>query len=452
MPKKGPDFKKITIALSLFVFLLIPLLKAEDVNYDRYAPVWTHGPLAEPSSHSGDALATFGKHFLVYPFELVRWPIDKALIFAEDYHLYDKGDWVYQQLKNHGTTPKIRSLMGRGMAGEVDVEILQLTGVKEKLPDSSLKLSGMWSLDHIIDYQVRLKQERIAGTGFFAGGILGYQKKGEEHFYGIGPDTSLGDGTSYRLEKTTLALPIGYEIQDRIKIEGRFAYDNVNITNGEDGGSGIIDEIFVLGRKQQIPGLGGDEILRWGINFEHDNRNSKDLPTTGGYERLHFSFNKGIESSAGYFKYRAEAAHFMKVFSERQVMGIRGVFEHNNEVPGRDVPFFDMPRLGGFGAYPQLGDVQRGFRRDRFYDESLMLLNLEYRWTVWNYRDWRMDSVLFWDEGQVFGDFSNFQWKDFSSSYGTGLRIALQSDVLLDIELARSHEGTQLYVKTRTPF
>ena len=441
------DFLFILVFLTAFPFFL----SAQEVTYDRYASIWPEGSTEEPSSPDG--LQSLGQHFLVYPFELIRWPVDKTLVFIEDNHLDDKVQWIYEQIKNRGVTPKVRSLFNpNSLGGGVEIEWVQLSGLRDQHPNSTLKTSSFWTLDHITDYQVQFKQERIGETGFFASGRFRYENRGEEHFYGIGPNTSLGDGTSYRLERTTLALPLGYELSDTLKLEGKFDYQNVNITNGEDGGRGVIDETFVATGRQRIPGLGGDEILSWGINLEHDNRDSEELPIEGGYERFHMSYNKGMESSAGYFKYRAEATHFFKLFSNRRVLALRGVVEHNDEVGNRDVPFFQMARLGGYGTYPRLGDVHRGFRRDRFYDESLILLNVEYRWAVWEYREWRMDSVLLWDEGQVFGEWNNFQFKDFKPSCGLGFRVSVEGEILISFEIARSHEGTQFYVKTRAPF
>lgn len=443
--------KKVFLLLPIFLAVFHSSLFAEEITYDRYASIWQGDSTEEPVSEKG--LKSLSQHFLVYPFELVRWPLDKTLVFVEDHHLYDKADWIYQQLKDRGASPYLLSRAGiDSLGGGLKIKIPELVGIKERFPDTTFQVSGFWSLDHIIDYRAEIKQERIGGTGFFAGGRLQYEDRGEEHFYGIGPDTSLGDGTSYRMERTTLALPVGYEFSDTFKLKGEFAYQNVNITNGKDGRRGIIDDIFVATGRQHIAGLAGDEILSWRLDLEHDNRDSKEVPLQGGYERLHFSYNKGVEGSAGYFKYRAEAAHYFKLFSDRRVFALRGTAEHNDEVAGRDVPFFDMARLGGHGTYPALGDTHRGFRRDRFYDEGLILLNAEYRWTVWEYREWRMDSALFWDEGQVFGDWSNFQYKDFESSYGLAFRLSLEGSILLSIEIADSHEGMQFYVKTRTPF
>lgn len=436
--------KRLLFSLFLLQAFSAPSLWAQEISYDRYGE--------EPSAVS-ETVGNWGRHFLVYPFELIRWPADRTLVFIEKHHLYDKVDWIYDQMKNRGVTPKIRSLLGGdSLGGGFDIEFLKLSRLKENFPNTTVEGKALWTLDSIVDYRAHLLQEGIAGTGLKAGTGVNYENRGEEHFYGIGPNTSLGDGTSYRMERSTFETTLGWQALDHTELQGRFAYQNVNITNGEDGGRGIIDNLFVATGRQRIPGLGGDEILSWGADVEHDTRDNPDIPVSGGYERAHFSFNKGLKSDSGYFKYRGEIAHFFKVFSERQVLALRGVVEHHDEVGDRAVPFFHMSRLGGFGTSPRMGDTHRGFRRDRFYDESLLLFNVEYRWTVWQYREWRMDAVLLWDEGQVFGEWSNLQLEDFRGSYGLGFRISFENSILLAIEMARSNEGTEFYVKTKAPF
>ncbi len=443
--------------LSFLIFSLFfgSSLFAQEIPYDRYASIWREGPLKEQPSKAGEALANFGKHFLVYPFELIRWPMDRALVFVEDYHIDDKVDWIYEQLKDHGITPRIRSLSGGdSFGGGVDIELIRLLRLKEKLPHTTFEGGGLWTLDGITEYHADIVQSSLFETGLRAGGNFKYEDRREEHFYGIGPDTSVGDDTSYRMARTTLATLLGYSFWNTWDVEGKFAFQHVNITKGEDKEDGreIIDKIFVVPGSREIPGRFGDRILSWDLALEHDNRDSKDVPTQGGFQRFQFGFHKGMDNDTGYFKYRGEAGHFFKIFSKRRILGLRGVVEHHDEVGDRRVPFFDMSRLGGYGAAPRYGDTHRGFVRDRFYDESLLLFNVEYRWIAWEYRDFRMDPVVFTDLGQVFGEWSDFQFKDFRTSYGLGFRVSVEKEVIFTFEVARSSEGTQFYVKTKTPF
>ena len=445
--------KRFVCLIFAFLFLRALPLGAEEISYDRYAPLWPDGPLKEPPSRSAEFFKDFGTHFLAYPLELVRRPLDKGLIFVERNHLDDKVQWIYEKMKNHGFTPKLYSLYGSdGLCGGFEIEFVKLANLKDQFPHTTVEGSALWTVGQISDYQVKFLQSQIAGRGIQLGGNFRYEDRREEDFYGIGPNTSLGDGTSYRMERTTLEAMSGFQFLNTWLARGKFIYQNVNIGDGDDGKMGIIDDIFVQKRGQSIPGLQGDQMVRWAWEIEHDNRDNEDLPTVGGYQRFHFSFNKGMANDAGFFRYRAEAAQFFKVFSEKRIFGIRGVMEHNDEIGGRSVPFFDRVRLGGIGVYPRVGDVHRGYRRDRFYDESLLLFNAEYRWPILEYREIRAEPVIFCVMGQVFGEWSRFQTKDFSFSYGLGFRISAEKKVVTEIDLARSNEGTQFYVKTRAPF
>ncbi len=444
---------KIIWGVPFLLFLFAFPLPAQEISYDRYAPIGPEGEPMEAASPTAEALKAGASHFLVYPFELLRWPIDQTLLFVEEYHLDDKVDWIYDQMKSHGVTPKIRSLFGGdSLGGGVKIEFVKVAGFQERLPNFAVDGSTLWTLDLITDYKLKIVQDRIAGAGLRTEGIVRYENRGEENFYGIGPNTSLGDGTSYRMERSTFEGALGYSFWTNWDLRTKFSFENVNITNGEDGGRGIIDEIFVTGRRQSIPGLGGDQLLSVGIDLEHDHRDSRELPSQGGYQRLGVTYSKGMDSTSGYFTYRAEAAHFFQVFSDRQAIALRGLVEHHDEAGNREVPFFGMSRLGGYGISPRIGDTHRGFKRDRFYDESLLLANLEYRWTVYNYRDWRVDAVLFWDFGQVFGEWSDFQFDDFRSSFGGGFRVSVEGEMLLTVEMGKSGDGWELYVKTQTPF
>ena len=117
-----------------------------------------------------------------------------------------------------------------------------------------------------------------------------------------------------------------------------------------------------------------------------------------------------------------------------------------------DVPFHQMARLGGYGDYPDLSRTLRAYHANRFYDNVSVLFNLEYRYTVYEYRDFKLDTLFSWDEGQVFKKFSTFQFKDFRDSYGGGFRFSILNHTLLSIEIAHGDEGTTFYVKGNAPF
>jgi len=452
MPRRPEKTEILLVFISILLSALPFYASAQELSYDRYAPMMREDPAgarraAPLRSSRAKNIAT---HFLVYPFEIIRWPIDKGLVLTEKYYLDKKVQWVYDTVEDQGIVPRGHIVRLGSLGGGADVDFIRLIRQKENFPDATLRAWADWSKDTNFDFGSEMGLERIANTNFHVSEMFRYQNLLEEHFYGIGPNTSAGDGTSYRREGTTLETKAGYRWSPTTGADLNFAYRNINITNGEDGGRGIIDRIFPTG---SIPGLDGDEILSFGGEAVHDTRNLKASSTRGGRRRFGFSYHEGLYGSrARYFKYEAEANQYQSLGSPRRVLAFHFYGEHNDEINNGTVPFYQMAKLGGFGAYPRMSHTLRGSDFNRFFDESAVLFNLEYRYTIWEYRDFKLDSVLFWDEGQAFGEFSRFQLKDFRESYGLGFRVSAVDHVFFSIEIAHGDEGTRFYVKSSTPF
>ena len=94
----------------------------------------------------------------------------------------------------------------------------------------------------------------------------------------------------------------------------------------------------------------------------------------------------------------------------------------------------------------------RGYVYNRFYGDSSLLLNLEYRYTVMEYKKFKVKTAIFSDTGQVFGEIHEFQFKDFRESYGVGFYLSYARNTLLNFSVAHSNEGTQFYVKNKLAF
>ena len=77
---------------------------------------------------------------------------------------------------------------------------------------------------------------------------------------------------------------------------------------------------------------------------------------------------------------------------------------------------------------------------------------MEYRYNVWQYGAFGSDWVFFADIGKVFGDFHEFGLGKVRVSYGTGIRFKAHRRVFLSLQIARSNEGTEAYLRTKTPF
>lgn len=442
--KKIKDSRRFVYLVTAAALLVSFQAYAAESGYDRYAAI----PRVSEPRTSASHVST---DFLTYPLELLRWPVSKSLYMTEKYHLDNKAKWAYDTLADHGITPKLGLFSLTGGSGGVDIDYVRLFRQKNELPDLVAKSWVDYSNNVRFDIGSELGWQDFGGSGVGASTFIDYESRPEEDFYGIGPETSAGNGTSYKMETTTVGAKISYDPRPTLSGDLFFNYKNVNITNGEDGGRGIIDDIFP---RDSIPGLAGDELLVYGGEIKHDTRNQRELSTSGGMRRIGLAFNDGVGSSeARFLKYEAEFSQYFALGSPRRVLAYHAYGEHNDELgDSGTVPFHQMARLGGHGLGPWLSRTLRGYDVNRFTDESSFLMNLEYRYTIWESRNFRMDTVTFTDLGQVFGELNEFEFDNFRESYGGGFRFSVANHMLLGIEVAHGDEGTNLYVRSSTPF
>lgn len=413
---------------------------AHAASYDRYGTVYTSKKPTSSSQASWE--------FLSYPLELIRWPADRTLNLIEDKKLDKKAKWIIEEIHRRGIYPHA-GYNGDFSAG-TKLDFIQMINQKVNYPDLILKGHVAYEQDESFKAGTEFGWHDLSKTGLGVKGVFNYSKRPEEDFYGIGPDTTRGDGSTYKIEETELGAVFLYQPSPAFRSHFKVAYRNINITDGEDDGKNIIDRQFPLG---SIPGLDGDELLDLELDFVHDTRNHKTLSTRGGMRRFGIGFHEGLDdSNAQYVKYILELSQYFALGNERRVLMVHFYGEHNDELNG-DVPFHQMARLGGMGVSDEsTSRTLRGYDYNRFFGESSLLLNIEYRYTIWEYRDFKLDAVLFFDEGQVFNEYSKFQFKDFNESYGVGFRLSAANTLLLDFEIAHGDEGTNFYAKTKTAF
>lgn len=435
---------KIFLLCCLSLWALSPVVSAEDKKADYYQPLYSKAPEAKPLKDPVSWL-------IELPFKLVKWPVDKALVMTENYRLDKKTRWIYDQMIEYGFRPRLDSLdfLSPPSYG-ADFDFMRIFRLKEAFPD--LLANGWISHGPTTFFQVgtEIGAQKIAQTGLHVSGIFQYENRRDETFYGIGPRSSLGDATTYIKETTTVGSTVGYEFSPVLDLSIKAVYDHVNIKNRRHDDKGDITQTFA---SQNIPGLHGDQLLKLSAGVTRDTRDNKGDATKGSYQKLLFKFTEGLNSSpAQYFTYQLDAAKYLQLASPRRVLAARLFGEFNQTVNGGDVPFYEMTKLGGSGNFPRLGQTSRAFVYNRFTGQSAILLNLEYRYTVWEYKEFKMKTAIFVDEGQVSKGFGTFQFKNFRESYGVGFYLTYSQLMLLDFTVAHGNEGTQFYLETTLPF
>jgi hypothetical protein len=436
-------FKKIVPCLLLFLGLATAGY-ADEKKQDLYAPVFTKPLSTEPLKDPVSRL-------IEYPFELIKWPVDKGLVFMEEHRLDKKTKWIYERAVEKGVKPLIggseTSLIP--LYG-VELNFMSLLKQKEKHPDFFATTTVLHGPTDFFLVGSEIGAEQIGGGGLHTNGFFQYEIREKEPFYGIGPKSTMGDSTSYRMRTTQLGAVAGLSFSPTMDLSSVFSYKNVHITNRARSGKGDIRTIFA---GQKIPGMDGGELLGYELVLNRDTRDSQDQATKGSYQRLSFKFTDGIgSSSARYFTYALDAAKYFQLASPRRVFVTRFFTEYNQTVNHGDIPFFEMVKLGSSGTFPSRSQTSRGYVYNRFYGESAILLNLEYRYTVMEYKEFKLNTAIFFDEGQVFKNLTKLCMKYFQESYGAGLYLSYAKNTLLAFSVAHGNEGTQFYLDNKIAF
>jgi len=429
------------LCFGLFAFALLGY--GEEKKADLYAPVYTQPLSAQP-------LKGAFSRVIELPFKLIKWPMDQGIIFTENHRLDKKTIWLYEESLKQGIKPLFgfTDLSALPFFG-AELNLLALAKQKEKYPDFFATTTLLYCPTVFFEVGSEIGAQRIGGTGFHTKGIFDYDLQQKEPFYGIGPHTSRGNGTSYRMETTQVGARAGYEFSPTIDLEAGFDYKKVNILNRTHDGKGDIRGIFA---GQNIPGIGGDDLLNYSLTLGRDTRDSKDEATKGSYQKLLFRFTDGVNGSpARFLKYQIDMAKYFRLASPRRIFVARLFAEHNETIDG-NLPFYEMAKLGGAGTNTRDSETARAFVYNRFYGQSALLLNLEYRYTVMEYKAFKVKTAFFSDTGEVFGKIHQFRLKDLRESYGVGLYISYARNSLLNFSVAHGNEGTRFYVKNKLAF
>jgi hypothetical protein len=106
---------------------------------------------------------------------------------------------------------------------------------------------------------------------------------------------------------------------------------------------------------------------------------------------------------------------------------------------GKEIPFQMLPTIGG-------SDKLRGFRERKYTDNSMFLVQAEYRIPIW----WRLKAAVFCSVGDVF-DVYNPTIHRVKIGYGAGLRFRLNdARVNLRLDVAGNNEGEVKFYITAT--
>jgi hypothetical protein len=258
-----------------------------------------------------------------------------------------------------------------------------------------------------------------------------YQWRPEENFYGLGHDSERGKHSQFALRQSWLG--VRYELKPIRRMRAGILH-RVAWVSALPGRNPIYSspDAFTSG----LPGYGTQTRLEsTGAYFDLDGiRQEYQL---GGAVHLGASHQQGLGASKlDYFAYETQMEGRLPAVPQNSAFVGQANIELNRPRGGSDpIPFYLLPHIGG-------SSTLRGFALDRFYGTNLMLLSLEYRYSVHP----NLQAAPFFDEGQVFDRTSNLSWLNWHRNYGLGFRFRSPVGTFLRVEYGRSSEGFQVHV------
>ena len=133
-----------------------------------------------------------------------------------------------------------------------------------------------------------------------------------------------------------------------------------------------------------------------------------------------------------YDQWRVEARAYLPVFAKRRVIAMRGVYAGVDPRGGTttDLPFYRLAQSEGTSRFA-------GYSSERFRDRQLVLARIEYRWEI----IYRLSALALYELGAVGPRAASFSLRGAHESFGGGLRLGLNDQTTLRLEVAKSVEG-----------
>ncbi len=308
-------------------------------------------------------------------------------------------------------------------------------------PDDDTTLTVIGSASTRINYNALfLWQWLPVEPGRFTSEVtLRVQRSAFLRFFGLGPDTSSSDETSYTGFRALAGARLGRILAPSLDLGILLGVERDGVENQGVQGLPLSPEVF-----PDAPGMRGATLLWQGLSLRFDNRQGGDYAERGLRAELSGMVVEGLANSPSFLRAGLQVNGIVRELD--WLCGTGRFFW--TAVSSDRAPFYQQSRLGG-------SFLLRGFTQDRFIDRQAWAIDLEQRIRLFRTHifgvqtDWRVDPFL--TAGQVFGHLGEaFSHPRFAA--GVGFRAFVHPNVLGRIDLAAGGEGLKVYVEIGYPY
>ena len=285
---------------------------------------------------------------------------------------------------------------------------------------SVVRIDGRYTLEH--QTLVKFRPELYRGDHHLK--WFNFWERVPVNYYGIGPDTALGNEEAFDPSLLRTQLDYDYRVWQALSLGVAAELQHYSVSGVQAGGE--------LAR-EAVLGSDGGLTVGAGLIAVWDARDNPNAPRSGRYARLGvIAFSGAAGSDFDYRRYSLDVRQFLRVYGEH-VLAFQGLLSMRDG----DTPFYDLSQIGGRW-------MMRGFYEGRYRDDHMLAVQAEYRLPIW----WRIGGALFGGAAQVADDLGALDLADPKLAGGAGLRFVLSRgsrlNARLDVGIAQGQTGAYL--------
>jgi outer membrane protein assembly factor BamA len=242
----------------------------------------------------------------------------------------------------------------------------------------------------------------------------------EEDFFGLGPNSQRTNEVAYGMASSVFGGTGSVRPKRWLSVGTGVDYLTPHVSTLGDG-----RRINALFDEQTAPGLAVQpDFLRYELFADLNYREPRGNPRRGGRYAITLEQFDDLDGDRySFHRVEADLQQYLSMLNDRRVLALHALVSASDADPGHEVPFYFQRTLGG-------PDDLRGFRRFRFRDTHMLLLQAEYRWEIFT----AVDGAIFYDAGKVAPRLEDLTFRDLETDYGIGFRFGTDNGVFLRVE------------------
>ena len=244
------------------------------------------------------------------------------------------------------------------------------------------------------------------------------------NYYGMGNATNNNDPTQFTPEYFAFNLMLERRLLKAFRIKTKLFFRNQSLSGYDSG--------HQLYSSRPVPWIKGRMDVGQGISFSWDSRDNLFATMQGSFVQLSLESSLLQDEGSAFNSFEFDVRKFYNPISDMVFASMFLIKDSRG-----DIPFYFLAGLGG-------NDRLRGYEYNRFRSRSLMLLQQDFRFTIWR----SLGAAVFASTGRVADHIDGLMSGQWHSAAGAGLRFYFNPEekLLLRADYARGSDNYGIYI------